>query len=220
MAKINNPFASLGNLTYVADALIDEVSASAGRDMLTEAGASGYQVALADPDQSPIPPAIDVSGTGVSKQAAIQSVQLVTNALVRDLNEMQSSQNVQSKNMITGVEYVTPTSASKVSSGSVRVAAGVVAVGLIALLVAVSIAQGREEQNRRSRRESRSAYREGVHREPTESASEFSHDYPTAMPSSERLPMTRMSVNYPAGPARAAEMQPIDSGSRHWGRSG
>jgi hypothetical protein len=219
LAKTNNPFASLGNLTYVADVLIDEVSAAADRDKLTEAGASGYQVALADSDQTSVPPAIDIAGTGANAQAAIQSVQLVTTALVHDLNQMQLSQNVKNEYMIKAIEYVTPTSATKVSSGKLRVAAGVVAIGLIALLVAVSIAQGREEHNRRSRRGSRSAYREGVRREAADSTSDFSRVNPP-MPSSERRPMTRMDNNYPGGPARTSVAQPIDSGNRYWDQGG
>jgi hypothetical protein len=193
LAKTNNPFADLGNLTYVADALIDEVNAAAEKDMLTEAGASGYQVALDDPDQSSIPPAIDIIGTGANAQAAIQSVRLVTTAMGRDLTQMQSSQHIQGKYMINAVEYVTPTSATKASSGSLRVAGGVIAIGLIALLVVVSMAQGREEHNRRSRREGRPAHRVRVRREPADRTSE---------------------------PARTPGMQPSDSGKTSWGQSG
>jgi hypothetical protein len=217
LAKTNNPFADLGNLTYVADALIDEVNAAAVQDTLSEAGAGAYQVALADSDQNPTPPAIDISGTGSNAQAAIQSVQLVTNAVTHDLKKMQLSQNVQTKYMINAVEYVTPTSAIKVSSGTVRVAAGIVAIGLMALLVAVSIAQGLEEHSRRSRRENRAAHREGVRREPADSASDFSRDY-RPMPSSERRPMTPMDDNYPAKQSRTSGIQPTDSSGRYWDR--
>jgi len=217
LAKANNPFADLGNLTYVADVLIDEASAAPDRDTLTEAGASGYQVALADSDQNPVPPAIDITGTGANAQAAIQSVRLVTSALEHDLNEMQVSQNVQSKYMINAVEYVTPTSATKVSSGKVRVAAGVLAIGLIALLVAVSMAQGREEHNRRSRQGSRQSYREGAHREPEDSTPDFPrNDLP--VPSNERRPVTRVGNNYPTGPARTPGMQPIHGDNGYWGQ--
>jgi hypothetical protein len=60
--------------------------------------------------------------------------------------------------MITAVEYVTPTSATK-STGNLETAAGVGAIGLILLLVTVSMAQGRAEQKkRRSRHERRPDY--------------------------------------------------------------
>jgi hypothetical protein len=219
LAKTNNPFANLGNLTYVADVLIDEVSAAADRDALTKAGAGGYTVALDDADQTSIPPAIDITGTGVNAQAAIRSVQLVTSDLVRDLGKMQLAQNVRSKYMINAVEYVTPTAATQVSAERLRVAAGVVAIGLIALLLAVSMAQGREESNRRSRRGSRSAHHEGVHRETADSTSGLSRVDP-AMPSSERRPMTRMGENYPMGSARRPGMQPIESVSWYGDQNG
>ena len=219
LAKTDNPFANLGNLTYVADVLIDEVSAAAGRDTLAKAGASGYTLVLDDSDQASIPPAIDITGTGANAQTAIRTVQLVTNDLVQDLNQMQLAQNVRSKYMINAIEYVTPTSATVVSSTRLRVAAGVVAIGLIALLVAVSMAQGREERKRRSRRESRSARREGLHRETVGSTSDFSRIDPS-MPSSERRPMTRMGDNYPAGWATMPGMRPIESGSRFGDQNG
>jgi hypothetical protein len=174
LARTENPFANLGDLTYVADVLTDEVSAAAERDTLSEAGVSGYQVALDDPDQTSIPPAIDITGTGANSHAAIQSVRLATAALVRDLDKMQVGQHVQRKYMINAVEYVTPTSAAKVSSSSLRVAVGVVAIGLLALLVAVSMAQGREEHNRRSRRAGRSALRDGARGDHAESTSDLS----------------------------------------------
>jgi hypothetical protein len=198
--------------------LIDEVSAAADRDKLTAAGASGYQVTLGDSAQISIPPVIQITGTGGNAEAAVHSVRLVATALLHDLNGLQSSQHVQSKYMINGVEYVTPTAAAKVSSGSLRVAVGVVAIGLIALLMAVSMAQGREEHGR-SRRARRSAHREGARHEPAESAPDFSRaDLPVS--SGDNRPMTRVGNNYPAPPPRAPGRQPIDSGNWHGGQNG
>lgn len=217
LAKTNNPFANLGNLTYVADTLIDEVSAPADKDTLTEAGASRYQVALADGDQTSIPPAIDITGTAANAQAAMQTAQLVATAISSDLNKLQVSQHVQSKYMINAVEYVTPASATKVS-GKLRVAAGVVAIGLIVLLVSVSIAQGREEQkNRRSRREKRSDYSEGRHRDPADSEAELP-DGESRRPYGAPRPAMWMGESYPIGSARRPGMQP--SGGGPWGQSG
>jgi hypothetical protein len=85
----------------------------------------------------------------------------VATAISSELVQLQASQHVQNKSMITAVEYVTPSSATK-SSGNLETAAGVAAIGLIVLLVAVSMAQGLEEQkNRRSRQERRSDYPPG-----------------------------------------------------------
>jgi hypothetical protein len=161
LAKMNNPLAGLGSLTYVAEVLINSVTTQTAKDELTKAGASGYQVVLDNASESNVPPAIDVAATGRKPQAAMRSAQLVATAISSELVQLQASQHVQNKSMITAVEYVTPSSATK-SSGNLETAAGVAAIGLIVLLVAVSMAQGLEEQkNRRSRQERRSDYPPG-----------------------------------------------------------
>jgi uncharacterized membrane protein len=172
LAKMNNPLANLGSLTYVAEVLINSVTAPAAKQELTQAGASGYQVVLDNASQSNVPPAIDVVATRRKPQAAMRSAQLVATAISSELVQLQASQNVQNKDMITTVEYVTPSSATK-STGNLETTAGVAAIGLILLLVAVSIAQGRAEQkNRRARQEGQSDYREGRHRDSAYSEAE------------------------------------------------
>ena len=212
MAKVNNPLANLGNLTYVADVLIDVVTAPAAKQALVQEGTSGYQVVLDNASQTNIPPAIDITGTGSNSQSAIQSAQLVATAISRDLNQLQANQHVQSQFMINAVEYVTPTSATKSSfSGRLQTAIGVAAIGLIMLLVAVSIVQGREEQkNRRSRKE-RVAYRGSGHREPTDGAPE--------LPYGEPRPAMHMGESYPAAPARGPRNDRSGNDSR-WGQIG
>jgi hypothetical protein len=164
LAKMNNPLAGLASLTYVAEALINTVTAPAAKAELTQAGASGYQVVLDNATLSNIPPAIDVAATGRKPQAAMRSAQLVATAISSELVQLQASQHVQNKSMITAVEYVTPSSATK-SSGNLETAAGVATIGLILLLVAVSMAQGRAEQkNRKSRQERPSDYPPGAAR--------------------------------------------------------
>jgi hypothetical protein len=161
LAKMNNPLASLSSLTYVAEVLINSVTAQTAKDELKQAGASGYQVVLDNATQSNVPPAIDVDATGRKPQAAMRSAQLVATAISSELVRLQASQHVQRKYMITAIEYVTPSSATK-SSGDLETAAGVAAIGLILLLVAVSLAQGLQEQkNRRLRQERRPDYPAG-----------------------------------------------------------
>jgi Chain length determinant protein len=217
LAKMNNPLANLGSLTYVADVLIDSVTAPTAKQELAQAGASGYQVVLDSASQSNVPPAIDVAGTGLSAQAATRSAQLVATAISSDLLRLQASQHVQNKYMITSVEYVRPSPATK-SSENLETAVGVAAIGLIVLLVAVSIAQGREEQkNRRSRHERRSGYREGKRRDLTDSEAELP-DGEFRRPHSGPQPAMRMGESYAAGSARRPGMQP--NGDDPWGQSG
>ena len=161
LAQMYNPLSGLGSLTYVAEVLINTVTAPAAKAELVQEGVSGYQVVLDNGSQSQVPPAIDVTGTGRSARVATESAQLTAVAIASELVQLQANQDVQSKYMITAVEYVTPSSATK-STGNLETAAGVAAIGLILLLVTVSMAQGRAEQkNSRSRRERQSDYPAG-----------------------------------------------------------
>jgi hypothetical protein len=70
--------------------------------------------------------------------------------------------------MITAVEYITPTSATRFSSGKLQTA-----IGLILLILAVSAAQGREERRSgRPRHGSQPDYYADGHREPADSPAE------------------------------------------------
>jgi hypothetical protein len=200
LAKMNNPLANLSSLTYVAEVLINSVTAPAAKAELTRAGVSGYQAVLDNASESNVPPAIDVAATDRKAHAAMRSAQLVASAISSELVQLQASQHVQNKYMITAVEYVTPSSATK-SSGNLETAAGVAAIGLIALLVAVSMAQGRAEQkNRRARQERRSDYREGRHRDPADGEGELPDGESRRSYGEPALAM-RMNESYPAGSA-------------------
>ena len=121
LAHVNadNPFVDLGNLVFVADALIEVVTSPAAQQALVQAGASRqYQVALDVSAESP--PAIDVTGVASNAQAAIQSAQLVAKAVSQDLYRMQAGKHVDTKYMISSTEYVQPTSATTSSSGKLR----------------------------------------------------------------------------------------------------
>lgn len=221
LAKVNNPLANLGSLTYIAEFLIDVVTAPAAQEELGQAGATGYQVVLDNASQNDVPPAIDIIGTGSNAQAAIQSAQLVAAAISRDLSQLQVNQHVQNQYMITAVEYVTPTSAIKSSSGKLETAIGVVAIGMIVLLVAVSMAQGREEQkNRRLRQERRSAYRGAEYREPADTTAELANGNSRMRYSEPRPPRRKGGDSYPSGPAPRQGTQPSGGGDNQWGHLG
>jgi hypothetical protein len=215
LARVNNPYANLGNLVYLADVLTEVVAAPAAKQALVQAGASGYQIAVDDSDQAEVPPAIDITGTGRSARAAIQSAQLVASAISRELYQLQADQHVRSKFMITAVEYITPTSATK-SSGKVQTATVIAVIGLILLLVAVSAAQGLEERkNGRPRHRSRPDYYADGHREPTGSPADEEYEEADITYGESRVPYgesrwaaARMGESQSASPGRRPGMQP------------
>jgi hypothetical protein len=172
LAKMNNPYVNLGNPTYIADVMATLVGSRGDQQSLEAAGVSpGYQVtvdASAEASgQTVAPPALDITGVGSTAQAAIQSAELVADAVSSDLRQLQQSQHVQSNFMITAVEYVTPSSAVGSSSGKLKTALMVAVVGVIALFVAVSAAQALEERrNGRPGQGQQPDSRVGARREP------------------------------------------------------
>ena len=151
LARVNtyNPLASLGNPVLIADVLIQVVTSPTTKNALAREGADpGYQVAL---DVSlETPPAIDITGVGANAQSATQSAQLVADAVSQDLLKMQVSQHVNSNYMMSSVEYVYPTSTTSTTSGKLRSAIAVVAVGFIFLLLVVSVSQSIEQRKKRN----------------------------------------------------------------------
>ncbi len=203
LAGVNtyNPLASLGNLVLVADVLIEVVTSPVAKQALVQAGANpGYQVAS---DVSlETPPAIDITGVGSNAQSAVQSAQLVADAISRDLTQIQVNQHVNSKYMISSVEYLKPTSATTSSSGKLRTMIVVVAIGFILLLVAVSVSQAFEERkNGRQRQGRKPASHAGSHHEPVNSPTAGMYDRP-------QWAAMRMSEPQPASPAHRPQMGP------------
>jgi hypothetical protein len=153
LANASNPYLNLGNPTYVADVMATLVSSRGVQQSLAAAGVSpGYQVTVDNSGeqsgQTVAPPALDIVGTGSSAQAAIQSAGLVASTVSNDLRQLQQSEHVQSKFMITAVEYVSPSSAVGSSSGRFKAALEIVVAGVVVLFVAVSIAQALEDRRR------------------------------------------------------------------------
>lgn len=142
LAKINanNPYLDYGNLILVADVVIDAANAPSSQQVLASAGVQpGYQVALSTAVDNPA--VIQVTGSGSSAPAAIRSAQLVAGQVSSTLRQLQAAKDVNPSYMITADEFVKPQQASKTISGKLRTSAGFLALGVLLLLVAVSIAE-------------------------------------------------------------------------------
>jgi hypothetical protein len=166
----NNPFVGLGNLVLVADVVIEVVSSSSSQLELVQQGANpSYTVALDVSQESP--PAIDITGTGSTSAAAIQSAKLVATSVSQNLYQMQAAQGINTAYMISSIEYVKPTSAISSSSGKLRALIEVTILGLIILLVAVSISQGLEERKNKKPGQRGVSAHEGDHAQVPSNAS-------------------------------------------------
>ena len=231
LAKVNNPYANMGDLTYVADVLTTLVTSPAEQQSLENAGVSaGYDVAVdtsgEDSGQTLSPPALDITGVGSTPQAAIQSAKLVTAAVSSSLYKLQESQHVQSEYMITTVQYVAPSSASKASSGKIKTAAGIAVGGVIVLLFGVSAAQALEQRKKGRRRQGEEADRQrGGRRGPADTSADvihresrepYSHREQQGQP--QRSGMRPGELRPPPGPPRGPGMQPTSAG-RRWNQN-
>ena len=161
----NNPYNSLNNLDYVADVLIEVVTAPAAKQQIVASGAGPDYSAALDASLGS-PPAIDVTGSANNAQVAVQSARIVAAAVSKDLHQLQAAQNVNPKYMISAIEYVVPTSATSSSSSKLRTLIGVVAVGVVLLFVAVSLAEAFASRKRTPRRKKREAPRRDGFQEP------------------------------------------------------
>jgi hypothetical protein len=232
LAKANNPYANMGNLTYVADVLTTLVTSPATSQSLENEGVSaGYTVAVDTSGQSSgqtmSPPAVDITGVGSTPQAAIQSAKLVTAAVSSALYKLQESQHVESEFMITTVQYVAPSTASKASSGKIKTAAGIAVGGLLVLLLAVSAAQALAQRKRgRQRQEEEADRQSGGRRGPTDSPADVPYGKPREQYETQEQYEPRQQHSEPQwsgarpaefrppGPARGPGMQSAGGGNR------
>jgi capsular polysaccharide biosynthesis protein len=145
----NNPYLDYGDLTLVGDLVVDRVTSHTTQTALAAQGVSPkYQVAMSsDPGN---PPAIDITGVGTSPAAAINSARLVAAAAEQAMLQMQQADGVTTKYMIKTSELLPPTTAQSSVSSKLRDLIAVLAVGVILLFIAISIAEAvtrrREEE--------------------------------------------------------------------------
>ena len=133
----NNPYVSYGNLTVVADSVVELVTNNANQAALISAGANpGYELTLSTAVGNP--PIIQITGIGSTAQQAIVTASVVTRAAQTQLYKLQKEEGVNKLYMIKSVELARPSTAQLSSSGKLRSLIAVLAVGAILLFVVIS----------------------------------------------------------------------------------
>ena len=87
---------------------------------------------------------VQITGVGSTPEGAVQSARLVGTALTRELDRVQASQGVDPHYKIKAQQVVAPDSPKRQISSTLRPLVGVLAVGAILLLLAVSAADALE----------------------------------------------------------------------------
>jgi capsular polysaccharide biosynthesis protein len=144
-----NAFVTYGDLTIVADTVIQLVTAPSAQQALTQSGVDPrYQIAASTAFGNP--PILNITGVGSTPQAAVRSASLLVDAAKTNLYQLQRKQGIDGFYMITAVEIVTPSQAQRSSSGKLRSLIAVLAVGAILLFVAVSVTDALEKRRKGS----------------------------------------------------------------------
>ena len=87
---------------------------------------------------------VQIEGVGSTPEAAVHTAELVGAALTRELERVQASQGVDPHYMIKTQQVVPPDSPTQQVSSTLRPLVGVLAIGAILLLLAVSAAEALE----------------------------------------------------------------------------
>jgi hypothetical protein len=145
----NNPFVNYGSLSIVADLLAQVVSANTARAALVKAGADSRYVVAPDQQFGLSAPLLQVTGVGISAQAAIHTATLVGQALGQQMGALQAARHVDPQYWIEPLEVTSPDSATLQLSSKLRLLVGVIAIGVILLFVVVSTMSALEERKAR-----------------------------------------------------------------------
>jgi hypothetical protein len=136
----DNPYTRFNDQSVVVEVVASGITGPSARRALKKAGADPrYTVAPAS-EFGYSSPVIQITAQGWSPQAAIRSAKLVTDAAIRQLDNMQQAEGVNPKYRIKTQQLHPPDSAELRASGQLRMLVGVLGFGAVLLFVVVSVA--------------------------------------------------------------------------------
>jgi hypothetical protein len=146
LARINpnNPYTRFSDQTVIVSLLSNSLSSAAARQELVNAGADPRYTVAPDLQLGYSSSVVVVTGVGSTPQGAVHTAELVGAALNRQLDRIQASQGVDPHYMIKAQQVVSPDSPQQQISSKIRPLVGVLALGAILLLLAVSGAEALE----------------------------------------------------------------------------
>ncbi len=150
LAKVNanNPYASYGDLSIVADLLTNVVDTGPVKAGLINKGADSRYTTAPSGLYGNTTPIIDITGTGSTPAQAIQTATLVGTALRHTLQTMQAAQGVNPHYWIGAIQVTAPDGAQVKLSSKLRELIGVLAAGMILMFVLVSVMNALEQRRK------------------------------------------------------------------------
>ena len=146
LARINpdNPYTRFSDQSAIVSLLSNSLSSATASQELVKAGADpGYTVSP-DLQLGYSSSVVEITGVGSTPQGAVHTAELVGAALIRQLDRIQVSQGVDPHYMIKAQQVVAPDSPQQQISGKIRPLVGVLVLGAILLLLAVSAGEALE----------------------------------------------------------------------------
>ena len=140
----NNPYTRFSDQTVIVSLLSSSLSSDTARQELVKAGADPRYTVSPDLQLGYSSSVVEITGMSSTAQGAVHTAELVGAALTRELDRIQVSQGVDPHYMITAQQVVPPDSPKLQISSRFRPLIGVLAIGAILLLLAVSAAEALE----------------------------------------------------------------------------
>jgi hypothetical protein len=136
----NNPYTRFSDQSVIVSLLSSSLSNDSARQQLEAAGADPRYTVAPDVELGYSSLVLVVTGVASTPQAAVHTAELVGTALTREVDRVQTAQDVDPSYMIKAQQVVAPNSPKQQISSKLRPLIAVLAIGAILLLLAVSAA--------------------------------------------------------------------------------
>jgi hypothetical protein len=136
---VDNPYTRFSDQSVLVQVLAGRVNSDENRRLLEKQGADPNYLAQPSAQFGFSAPILQITGTGTTAAAAVNTTNLVGTALTRELDRMQAIRGVDKTYRIT-TEAVVPAQDAKLKpSGKLRSLVAVLVLGTIMLFIAISI---------------------------------------------------------------------------------
>jgi hypothetical protein len=142
LGRVNadNPYTRFADQSVVVQVLTASLSSESTRRALEDQGADSRYTAAPSSELGYSSPIVQITGIGTTPRNAVHTAEVVGVALKRELDRMQAVRGVDPKYEIKAHEVEPPAGAELRASGQARTLVAVLALGAIALFIAVSVA--------------------------------------------------------------------------------
>ena len=144
----DNPYTRFASQTVVVEILARTIGGDAARLALVNQGADPRYHVTPSSEYGSSSPIVQITGVGATPDGAIRTAELVSTAVLAELNRMQHARGVDKGYRISALEVDAAERAQLRVSGQLRTAIGVFGLGVVVLFIVVSICDAIETRAR------------------------------------------------------------------------